>query len=168
MPIWLTGSAFRRSKARWAARSSEGSFPEPPRTPHVLHLRLRPAIRPSTSPFTPVSPAFGWASVHRTFQTGQSIALALRYGAPSLLFRGQDGMLRAVGHRCCPVISSYTACQASRQTAPVQNLAPPSSQSPNQTAAEGLIYSWLPREDEAVRPRRSPCVPLPRLSAEEV
>ena len=61
----------------------------------TVHIRLHHR-RP------PVSRTFSSACVHRTFQTGQSIALALRYGAPSLPFRGQDGMLRAVGHRCCP------------------------------------------------------------------
>jgi hypothetical protein len=47
----------------------------------TVHIRLHHR-RP------PVSPAFGFACVHRTFQTGQSIALALRYGAPSLLCMG--------------------------------------------------------------------------------
>ena len=50
----------------------------------------------------PVSPAFGFACVHQTFQTGQSIALAQRYGAPSLLLRGQDGMLRGRGPPLLP------------------------------------------------------------------
>jgi hypothetical protein len=68
------GGALLRGQPPGTAPNAPRPAPSASACHPTVHICLH-HWRPS------VSPAFGFACIHRTFQTGQSIALALRYGA---------------------------------------------------------------------------------------